>query len=96
MSVFGRAIATLWPGVGMKRLSGILAAAAFAACMAVAQDGAKQDMKDAGSDTKQAAKDTGHAAKHTGKAIKKGTKKAVHKSADKTEEGAAKVKEKTE
>jgi hypothetical protein len=44
-------------------------------------NGAKQDMKDAGHETKNAAKDTGHG-------VKQGTKKAWHKTAD-TTKGAA-------
>lgn len=50
---------------------------------ALAQDGAKQDMKDAGHETKDAARDTGHGiSKGTEKAYHKtkhGTKKAYHK-----------------
>jgi hypothetical protein len=61
----------------------------------VAQDSAKQDMKDAGHEAKEAAKDTGHAtkkaAKKTGNEVKKGTHKAAHK----TEQGAQKVEDKT-
>ena len=60
-----------------------------------ADDTAKDDLKKAGSDVKEAGKSTGKAAKHTGKAVKKGTKKAVNKSAEKTEEGADAVRRKT-
>ena len=42
-----------------------------------AQNGAKEDIKEAGHDTKQAVK-------KTGRAIKKGTKKAVHGGAKQT------------
>lgn len=72
----------------MKTLNTILIAAALCSGMAFAQD-AKQDMKDAGHDTK-------NAAKSAGKGIKKGTKHTVHKAAGKTEEGAAKVDQKTQ
>jgi hypothetical protein len=80
-------------------LAGALAGMSLSA---VAQDdqGAKQDMKDAGHDAKNAAKDTGHAtkkaAKKTGKAVKKTTKKAANKTAKKTQEGAEKVQDKTQ
>jgi hypothetical protein len=48
----------------------------------------KQDIKSAGTSTKDAAKDTGSA-------TKKETKKVVNKSAQKTDEGAKKVEDKT-
>jgi hypothetical protein len=51
--------------------------------------GAGQDMKDAGHSTKKAAKKTGHKAKH-------GAKKGTHKAAQKTSEGANKVQDKTQ
>jgi len=54
-----------------------------------AQEGPKQEMKDAGHDTK-------NAVKHTGKAAKKSAKKATHKSAHQVRKGAGKVEEKTE
>lgn len=61
---------------------------------------ASQDMKNAGKETKEAAKDTGKAVgkttKHTAKKVKHGTKKVVNKSADATEDTAAKVKKKTQ
>jgi ElaB/YqjD/DUF883 family membrane-anchored ribosome-binding protein len=56
---------------------------------------AKDDMKDAKEDVKQAGKATGRAAKHTGRAVKKTSKKAVNKTAEKTEEGADAVRRKT-
>jgi hypothetical protein len=46
----------------------------------------------AGEDIKEAGKATKKAAKKTGSAVKKGSKKAVNKAAEKTEDGAAKVK----
>ena len=56
------------------------------------QDGAKQDMKDAGHETKDAAKDAGHGVKQGTKkayhSTKHGTKKAWHKTKS-TTEGAA-------
>jgi hypothetical protein len=54
----------------------------------VAQESAKQDMKDVGHETKDAAK-------HTGNAVKKGTKKAYHKTKSGVHHTAAKVEEKT-
>jgi predicted small secreted protein len=50
--------------------------------------GAGQDIKDAGHSTKQAAKKTGHKVKNT-------TKKGTHKAAHKTKKGAQKVEDKT-
>ncbi|MDP9161265.1 MAG: hypothetical protein M3O09_13680 [Acidobacteriota bacterium] len=51
--------------------------------------GAKQDMKDAGHSTKRAAK-------KTGRKVKRGTKRATNKAARKTEQGAEKVEDKTQ
>lgn len=56
---------------------------------------AKDDVKSAGQDIKQAGKSTGSAAKKTGRATKKTVKKGVNKTAEKTEEGASKVEQKT-
>ena len=53
---------------------------------ALAQESAKQDMKDAGHETKQAAKDTGHATKKTAKKAGHKTTRGVHKGARKVEE----------
>lgn len=76
-----------------------------------AQEGAKEDIKEAGRSTKHAVKktghaiaegtedaahDTAHAAKKTGHAIKHGTKRAVHATASGAEKGADKIKEKTQ
>ena len=62
--------------------------------------GAKQDIKDAGHETKQAAKDTGRAtkktARKTGRKVKRTSKKVVHKTAAETKEGAQKVEDKTD
>lgn len=55
----------------------------------IAQETAKQEMKDAGTDTK-------NAAKHTGSGIKKGTKHAYHKTKHGVHKVAAKADEKTE
>ncbi len=67
-----------WVGLSLVLLFGV----------SFAQDGAKQDMQDAGHETKQAAKDTGHATKKTAKKaghkVKKGTHKAAKKVEDKT------------
>lgn len=76
-------------------------AAIFAFSLAAfAQDGAKQDMKDAGHETKMAAKDVGHgtvrATKKTGHAIGHGAKKVTHATASGTAKGADKIKEKTQ
>ena len=80
----------------MKKISTLLIILTSALAMGLlAQQGGKDDIKDAGKDLKKAGKATGQAAKKTGSATKKATKKAVHKTADKVEEGADKVKEKT-
>jgi hypothetical protein len=75
------------------------------------QNSAGQDMKDAGHETKDGAKDVGHgtataakgvahgtttAAKKTGSATKNTTKKVLHTGAQKTDQGATKVENKTE
>ncbi len=57
--------------------------------------GAGQDMKDAGHATKSAAKDVGHATKKTAKKAGHGVKKGTHKAAHKTARGASKVEDKT-
>jgi Ni/Co efflux regulator RcnB len=62
----------------------------------MAQDSAKQDMKDAGHETKDAAKDTGRAVKKTAKKTGHEVKKGTHKAAKKTEHAADKVEDKTE
>ena len=74
----------------------LLALLAFTAAPTrlLAQDSAKQDMKDAGHDTKDAAKDTGHAVKKTAKKTKRAVKKGTHKAAEKTAHGAEKWKTK--
>lgn len=74
-------------------------------------DTTKQDMKDAGQETKSGAKDVGHGtataakgvahgtatgAKKVGSTTKNTTKKVLHKGAEKTDEGATKVENKTE
>jgi hypothetical protein len=58
--------------------------------------GAKQDMKDAGNSTKDAAKDTGRATKKTAKKTGHAVKKATNKTAQKTKEGSQKVEDKTD
>jgi len=78
--------------------------------VASAQD-AGQDMKDAGHETKSGAKELGHGtataakgvahgtatgAKKVGRTTKNTTKKVVHGGAQKTDEGATKVEQKTE
>jgi hypothetical protein len=77
----------------MKRLfllilSVVLLCGSGTAIFAQAQNGPKQDLKNAG----QSAKEAG---KSTGKAVKKGTKKAVHAGAKKTKQGANKVEQKS-
>jgi hypothetical protein len=81
----------------MRITFGVLALAltGSVAMIVSAQQGPKEDIKDAGKEVKKAGKATGRAAKKTGSAAKKTTKKAVNKTADKVEEGANKVKEKT-
>jgi hypothetical protein len=79
----------------MKRLLALTAAGIMTVAAALAQDGAKDDVKRAGRDVKDAGKDTVRAAKNTGKAVAKGTKKGVNKAAGATENGARKVKKKT-
>lgn len=74
------------------------------------QQGAKQDMKDAGHETKKAAKKTGNAvekstkkaghesegaAKKTGSTVENTTKKVTHKSAHEVKKGADKIEGKT-
>jgi predicted small secreted protein len=73
-----------------KKLFSALLFLALATGFSVAQtdQGAGQDMKDAGHSTKQAAKKTGRKVKH-------GTKKGTHKAAGKTKQGAQKVEDKT-
>jgi hypothetical protein len=84
-------------GMNMKRIASLSAIGILlTGGLLFAQEGAKDEAKDAGHDVKKAAKDTGKAAKHTGKAVAKGTKKGVNKAAGATEKGADKVKEKTE
>lgn len=81
----------------MKKTIGILAAGVLLSGLTVfAQDTAKDDMKKAGSDTKQAAKASGRAVKNAGKGVAKGAKKGVHKAASATENGADKLKQKTQ
>jgi hypothetical protein len=65
------------------------------AAIATAQT-AKDDIKGAGQDVKEAGRATGSAAKKTGRATKRTVKKGVNKTAEKTEEGAAKVEQKTQ
>jgi predicted small secreted protein len=70
----------------------VLVASLFAMSLtlAVAQSdqGAGQDIKDAGHSTKEATKKTGRKVEHT-------TKKGAHKAAHKTKKGAQKVEDKT-
>jgi hypothetical protein len=78
----------------MKRIQSLilgLVLACLGTTVAFAQAGTS-----AGEDIKDAGKATKHAAKKTGSAVKKGSKKAVNKTAEKTEAGAAKVKKSTQ
>ena len=70
----------------IRKIGSIVLASAFiiSTGSAVAQDGAKQDMKTAGTDTKNAAKDTGHA-------VSTGSKKAYNKTATGTKTAADKT-----
>ncbi|MGP0070411.1 MAG: hypothetical protein ACLPWF_00555 [Bryobacteraceae bacterium] len=80
----------------MKKILIALIMAGMTGFIALGQDTAKDELKKSGQDVKKAGKDTGKATKHAAKGVKKGTKKGVNKAAGKTEEGAAKVKSKTE
>ena len=74
----------------MKRIqSGVLG---FVLAFGTSASFAQTDTKSAGEDIKEAGKATKKAAKKTGSAAKKGSKKAVNKAAEKTEDGAAEVK----
>ena len=77
------------------------------ALLTCAAQTANQDIKNAGRSIKNAGKETGEAAKDTGEAtattaktaghkVKRASKKVVNKTADKTAEGANKVREKTQ
>ena len=80
----------------MKKISTFLLILAGSLGMVLfAQQGPKDDIKDAGKEIKKAGKATARAAKKTGSATKKATKKGVHKAADKVEDGAQAVKDKT-
>jgi len=65
-----------WLGLSLVLMFGV----------SLAQDSAKQDIKDAGHETKQAAKDTGHATKKTAKKAGHKVKKDTHKAAKKVED----------
>jgi hypothetical protein len=88
-------------GVSMKirKLRAIVLASALTIFLstsyALSQDGAKQDMKAAGTDTRNAAKDTGHAVstgtKKTYNKTATGTKTAYHKTATGTKVAADKT-----
>ncbi|GGG70896.1 hypothetical protein [Edaphobacter dinghuensis] len=69
---------------GTLLLAGILTLG-MSSTFAFSQDGAKQDMKHAGTETKDAAKDTGHG-------ISTGTQKAYHKTSEGTEKAYDKTK----
>jgi hypothetical protein len=77
--------ASHWEEQEMNKFALVIFAAAFSVGIAVSQDGAKQDMKDAGSATKEAGKDVGHAttkgAKTTAHATATGAKAAGHATA---------------
>ena len=76
-------------GIAHRMLLAVLLFA-MSLTLAVAQSdqGAGQDVKDAGHSTKEATKKTGHKVKNT-------TKKGTHKAAHKTKKGAQKVEDKT-
>jgi hypothetical protein len=69
---------------GTLVLAGILTLG-MSSTFALSQDGAKQDMKHAGTETKDAAKDTGHG-------ISTGTQKAYHKTSEGTHKAYHKTK----
>lgn len=80
----------------MKKIFGLAVASILVSGFSLmADDTAKGDMKKAGSETKEAGKASGNAAKNAGKGVVKGSKKGVNKAAGATEDGAAKVKDKT-
>jgi hypothetical protein len=62
---------------------------------AQSDQGAGQDMKNAGTATKSAGQDVGTATKKTAKKTHRGVKKGTHKAAHKTKNGAAKVENST-
>jgi hypothetical protein len=87
----------------MRRFAVVCLSALFAAGGALAQ---KEEIKDAGRSAKEAGRNAGEAAKETGKAAakttrkaarkaKKGAKRGVNAAADKTEDTAGAVKDKT-
>ena len=83
----------------MRRLTSFIVTATLAAITVpgiFGADTAKEDMKQAGGEVKEAGKAGGRAAKDTGKATKKTSKKVVNKAGEKTEEGADKVRSKTQ
>jgi hypothetical protein len=69
-------------------LVAMVGATGMARATTTQDQGAGQDMKDAGHSTKKAAKKTAHK-------TKKGAKKGTNKAAQKTSEGADKVQDKT-
>ncbi len=81
----------------VQRLAGIAVVLTMLAAGSWAQSdqGAGQDMKNAGSATKSAGQDVGQAGKKTARTTKKATKKGTHKAAHKTRKGAANVENKT-
>lgn len=67
---------------------GVLLAMSLTLAVGQSDQGAGQDIKDAGHSTKEATKKTGRKVKNT-------TKKGTHKAAHKTKSGAQKVEDKT-
>jgi hypothetical protein len=70
----------------MKKTGVLLLASALAVGVAVAQDSAKTDMKDAGHDTAAGAKDVGHATETGAKDVGHGTKVAAKDTAHTTKD----------
>ena len=83
-------------GLGQKVLMIALFVSLLGAwSFAQSDQGAGQDMKNAGSATKSAGQDVGSASKKTAKKTKRGVQKGTHKAAHKTKQGASKVENST-
>ena len=72
----------------IKAAAALTLAGFLVAAPSFGEEGAKQEIKEAGRETKKAVV-------HTGKAVKKGSKKVVNKTAEVTAKGAEKVEQKT-
>jgi hypothetical protein len=96
-NVSGITIATFFWGGTMKRyISAGILSLLLGAIGLCAQDGAKDDIKQAGRDTKAAAKSTGRATKKTAKETGRAVKHGTHATAKKARQGAEKIEDKTQ